>query len=99
MTKLIDFRTDPASYRHWRVEYDGDVATILMDVDEAGGLFAGYVLRLTSYGRGLETGGGKERNKGEGDGGGAGPAAGRLSDWATCGAAQARPHKTAAARS
>ena len=41
MTKRIDFQTDPSRYRHWRVTYDGPVATLYMDVDENGGLFDG----------------------------------------------------------
>ena len=49
MSKVIDFRTDPASYRHWRVEYEGSVANLFMDVDENGGLFDGYQLKLNSY--------------------------------------------------
>ncbi|MEZ5766934.1 MAG: hypothetical protein R3D80_04180 [Paracoccaceae bacterium] len=36
-------------YRHWRVEYDGDIANLFMDVDEDGGLFEGYKLKLNSY--------------------------------------------------
>ena len=35
---MIDFQTDPSRYRHWRTEYDGDVAYLVMDVDPAGGL-------------------------------------------------------------
>ena len=46
MSKVIDFQTDPSNYRHWRVEIDGDVATLFMDVDENGGLFDGYQLKL-----------------------------------------------------
>ncbi|MGA7328042.1 MAG: enoyl-CoA hydratase-related protein, partial [Rhodomicrobium sp.] len=49
MTKRIDFQTDPSRYRHWRVAYDGDVATLYMNVDEKGGLFNGYELKLNSY--------------------------------------------------
>ncbi|MCP5036694.1 MAG: benzoyl-CoA-dihydrodiol lyase, partial [Rhodobacteraceae bacterium] len=49
MSKRIDFQTSPSSYRHWRVEYEGDVATLFMDVDEDGGLFDGYQLKLNSY--------------------------------------------------
>ncbi len=45
----IDFQTDPARYRHWRVAYEGAVATVFMDVDENGGLFEGYQLKLNSY--------------------------------------------------
>ncbi len=54
MTKPIDFQTDPSRYRHWRVGYDGDVATLFMDVDENGGLFDGYELKLNSYDLGVD---------------------------------------------
>ncbi|MCC0053194.1 MAG: 2,3-epoxybenzoyl-CoA dihydrolase [Rhodobiaceae bacterium] len=54
VTKVIDFRTDPSRYRHWRVEYDGDVANLYMDVDENGGLFDGYLLKLNSYDLGVD---------------------------------------------
>jgi benzoyl-CoA-dihydrodiol lyase len=45
----IDFQTAPARYRHWKLAVEGDVATLLMDVDEKGGLFEGYELKLNSY--------------------------------------------------
>lgn len=54
MTANIDFQTDPTKYRHWRVEYDGNVATLFMDVDENGGLFDGYQLKLNSYDLGVD---------------------------------------------
>ncbi len=54
MTKRIDFQTDPSRYRHWRVDYDGPVATLYMDVDEKGGLFEGYELKLNSYDLGVD---------------------------------------------
>lgn len=54
MSKVIDFQTDPSKYRHWRVEYDGDVANLFMDVDEKGGLFEGYELKLNSYDLGVD---------------------------------------------
>ncbi len=50
----IDFQTEPARYRHWRLEVDGDVATLLMDIDEKGGLFEGYDLKLNSYDLGVD---------------------------------------------
>jgi benzoyl-CoA-dihydrodiol lyase len=50
----IDFATDPSCYRHWKLEVDGDVATLLMDVDEKGGLFEGYELKLNSYDLGVD---------------------------------------------
>lgn len=54
MSEIIDFQTDPSKYRHWRVEYDGDVAQLYMDVDEDGGLFEGYQLKLNSYDLGVD---------------------------------------------
>ncbi len=54
MTKVIDFQTDPSKYRHWRVEHDGPVARLIMDVDEKGGLFEGYELKLNSYDLGVD---------------------------------------------
>jgi benzoyl-CoA-dihydrodiol lyase len=50
----IDFQTDPSKYRHWKLEVDGDVATLLMDVDEKGALFEGYELKLNSYDLGVD---------------------------------------------
>src|SRR6266446_158570 len=50
----IDFQTDPARYRHWKLKVDGDVATLLMDVDEKGTLFEGYELKLNSYDLGVD---------------------------------------------
>lgn len=49
MTRIVDFQTDPARYRHWRVEVDGEVASLVMDVDPAGGLSDQYELKLNSY--------------------------------------------------
>lgn len=54
MTQVIDFQTDPSKYRHWRVDYDGSVAFVTMDVDETGGLFEGYELKLNSYDLGVD---------------------------------------------
>src|SRR5579863_1457301 len=50
----IDFQTEPARYRHWRLSVEGQVATLAMDVDEAGGLFEGYALKLNSYDLGVD---------------------------------------------
>ena len=50
----IDFQTDPSRYRHWKLAVDGDVATLTMDVDEKGGLYEGYELKLNSYDLGVD---------------------------------------------
>jgi len=54
VSKRIDFQTDPSKYRHWRIEFDGPVANLYMDVDEKGGLFDGYELKLNSYDLGVD---------------------------------------------
>ncbi|WP_439143512.1 2,3-epoxybenzoyl-CoA dihydrolase [Planktotalea sp.] len=54
MPKVIDFQTDPSKYRHWKVQYEGPVANLIMDVDENGGLFEGYELKLNSYDLGVD---------------------------------------------
>ncbi len=53
-TGQVDFRTQPSRYRHWRIEFDGPVATLLMDVDEQAGLMPGYELKLNSYDLGVD---------------------------------------------
>jgi len=54
MSNPIDFRVDPSAYRHWKIDYDGPIATLSMDVDENGGLFGGYELKLNSYDLGVD---------------------------------------------
>ena len=50
----IDFQTEPARYRHWRMVFDGPVASLIMDVDADAPLFAGYDLKLNSYDLGVD---------------------------------------------
>jgi len=54
VSKIIDFQPDPSAYKHWRLEIDGEVANLFMDVDEDGGLFEGYQLKLNSYDLGVD---------------------------------------------
>ena len=51
---MIDFRTEPSAYRHWRLSFAGPVATLAMDVDENGALAPGYELKLNSYDLGVD---------------------------------------------
>jgi benzoyl-CoA-dihydrodiol lyase len=51
---IVDFRTEPGRYRHWRLSLDGPVATLAMDVQEDGGLRPGYELKLNSYDLGVD---------------------------------------------
>src|SRR5215468_3362068 len=51
---IVDFRTEPSRYKHWKLGVDGRVATLLMDVKEDGGLRPGYELKLNSYDLGVD---------------------------------------------
>jgi benzoyl-CoA-dihydrodiol lyase len=50
----VDYRTEPSKYRHWKLAFDGPVATLTMDVQEDGGLRPGYKLKLNSYDLGVD---------------------------------------------
>ena len=50
----VSFQVEPGSYRHWRLTFDGPVATLAMDVDEHGGAADGYELKLNSYDLGVD---------------------------------------------
>lgn len=54
MSKTIDFRTCPNEYNHWRIDVQGDVAYLTMDVNENATLFEGYSLKLNSYDLGVD---------------------------------------------
>ncbi|MGQ0502964.1 MAG: 2,3-epoxybenzoyl-CoA dihydrolase [Panacagrimonas sp.] len=50
----VEYRTEPAQYRHWKLSFDGPVATLAMDVSEDAGLRPGYKLKLNSYDLGVD---------------------------------------------
>lgn len=50
----VDFQTEPSRYRHWKLKFDGAIATLAMDVAEDGGLRPGYKLKLNSYDLGVD---------------------------------------------
>ena len=52
--EILDFQTNPANYKHWRMEVEGEIANIYMDVNEDGGFFDGYKLKLNSYDIGVD---------------------------------------------
>ena len=51
---MITFDRDPATYQHWRLTFDGPVATVTLDVNEDGGIDDGYKLKLNSYDLGVD---------------------------------------------
>ena len=50
----VDYQTDPSRYRHWKLKYEGPIATLLADFDENAGLRPGYKLKLNSYDLGVD---------------------------------------------
>jgi benzoyl-CoA-dihydrodiol lyase len=51
---MITFDREPGSYKHWKLTFDGPVATIAMDVNEDAGIDDGYKLKLNSYDLGVD---------------------------------------------
>ena len=51
---FVDFATSPAQYKHWRLEVDGRVARLSLDVQEDQPLVPGYDLKLNSYDLGVD---------------------------------------------
>jgi benzoyl-CoA-dihydrodiol lyase len=51
---LVDYRTQPDRYAHWRLAFDGPVASLTLDVREDGGIRPGYKLKLNSYDLGVD---------------------------------------------
>ena len=50
----VNFLTDPSQYRHWKLNISGECAELILDVDENGGLYEGYELKLNSYDLGVD---------------------------------------------
>jgi benzoyl-CoA-dihydrodiol lyase len=53
-TPPIDFETHPDRYQHWKLSFDGPIATLTMDVREDAGLSSDYRLKLNSYDLGVD---------------------------------------------
>src|SRR6476619_271916 len=51
---MVDYQTEPSRYQHWKLKFDGEVATLTMDTAENGGLRPGYKLKLNSYDLGVD---------------------------------------------
>ncbi|WP_042311359.1 2,3-epoxybenzoyl-CoA dihydrolase [Paraburkholderia terrae] len=50
----VDYRTDPSQYKHWKLSFNGPVATLGIDIAEDGGIRDGYKLKLNSYDLGVD---------------------------------------------
>ncbi|MDP3521390.1 MAG: 2,3-epoxybenzoyl-CoA dihydrolase [Hydrogenophaga sp.] len=54
LAEPVDYRTHPSQYRHWKLAFNGPVATLSADFDENAGLRPGYKLKLNSYDLGVD---------------------------------------------
>ena len=54
LPERVDFATHPSRYRHWKLSFDGPLATLAMDVAEDGGIRPGYKLKLNCYDLGVD---------------------------------------------
>ena len=50
----VEYQTDPSQYKHWKLSFEGPVATLAVDIDENAGLRPGYKLKLNSYDLGVD---------------------------------------------
>ena len=50
----VDYQTHPSRYRHWKLKFEGQLATLMADFDENAGLRPGYKLKLNSYDLGVD---------------------------------------------
>ncbi|MCB1891727.1 MAG: benzoyl-CoA-dihydrodiol lyase, partial [Rhodocyclaceae bacterium] len=51
---MITYETDPSHYAHWRLAFDGPIATLTLDIQEDRGILPGYKLKLNSYDLGVD---------------------------------------------
>ncbi|MBM3990366.1 MAG: benzoyl-CoA-dihydrodiol lyase [Planctomycetes bacterium] len=50
----VDFQTHPTRYKHWKLSFEGDIATLVMNVNPLAGQREGYELKLNSYDIGVD---------------------------------------------
>ena len=51
---LVNYQIEPGQYKHWSVKYEGEVATLQLNINEDGGIRPGYKLKLNSYDLGVD---------------------------------------------
>lgn len=50
----VNYQMDPSQYKHWSVKYEGEIATLQLNINEDGGIRPGYKLKLNSYDLGVD---------------------------------------------
>jgi len=52
--QAVDYQTHPDRYQHWSMTFDGEIATLRLNINEDGGIRPGYKLKLNSYDLGVD---------------------------------------------
>ena len=50
----VNYQTDPSQYKHWSMQFDGEIATLQLNINEDAGIRPGYKLKLNSYDLGVD---------------------------------------------
>ncbi len=50
----VDYQTNPANYKHINLSFEGEIATLGININEDAGLRPGYKLKLNSYDLGVD---------------------------------------------
>ena len=50
----VSFDAEPSTYRHWKLDVQGEVAYLRLDIDETAGIVPGYELKMNSYDLGVD---------------------------------------------
>ncbi len=53
-TTSVNYMIEPSQYQHWSVKYEGETATLQLNINEDGGIRPGYKLKLNSYDLGVD---------------------------------------------
>jgi len=53
-TPIVNYEIDPSQYKHWSVKYEGEIATLQLNINEDAGIRPGYKLKLNSYDLGVD---------------------------------------------
>jgi benzoyl-CoA-dihydrodiol lyase len=51
---MVSFDAEPSTYRHWKLDVEGELAYLRLDVAEDGGIVPGYELKMNSYDLGVD---------------------------------------------
>jgi len=52
--ETVNYQTDPSQYKHWSMKFEGEIATLQLNINEDAGIRPGYKLKLNSYDLGVD---------------------------------------------